>query len=998
MRSWVVGSLFLLLLLPSVALAQDSSITGEVSDNTGGVLPGVTVEVSSPVMIEGSRVAVTDGQGRFTVVGLRPGTYSVTFTLPGFSTVVRDEIELTAGFTAGVDVQLAVGAIEETITVSGQSPTIDVQQVRERQVITKEVLDTLPMSKDWAAIGALTVGINAGSQDVGGVRDAYMPHLSSHGGDSRDGMRQMDGMSMGNLSCGYSCTTMQPNDAMTEELSYEIGAVSADVAIGGVRVNIIPKEGGNTFSGSMFANFSNDSLQGNNQPQELIDRGLTEPDILESIWDQSAELGGPIVRDRLWFHGSYRRWGTKIAPTGAFFDADPNPFNYEAGTEPGVDELYNQSVSLRLTYQANQRHKFSAYYNTNPRHVPFIGVSNVTTPQASRDQRNPLNYHTTATWTGTLSSRMLVEAGVGAQVQDATVDPQPGQEVFSHFRELTTGKRFGGSGIIRRWLEVNKSYKAAVSYVTGSHSFKIGMNLNEGRWRQGNLNTGPSDSWNFLLGGRPFLIVPFATPYTVAVDLNNDLGLYAQDTWTIGNTTLNLGLRWDYVKQSVPAQDTSIFVDQAPGSNAAGTWAPIRMFDPVPSAADWKDISPRIGVAHDVFGDGRTAIKATVSRYLRVDTIAMGASRNPVNTVAISDQRTWDDANGDFFPDENELGPFANDRFGTTDITTFFDEDVYSGFGNRRSNWEYSIGIEHEIFTRTSVAVSYWRRTQRGLSITDNTLVNPGDFDEYCVTAPVDAGLPGGGENRICGLYDLNPDKRGQVLNQIQLAEPLGLEMKQGFDGIDFSLNSQISNDLFFYGGVSTGRTTFNDCNARVDNPSVSPRTFVEAGGAGSSGGWDYEVDDNGSIELPVGHHCDISPPFWHPSIKLTGAYTMPYDIQVSAAMQNLPGIPIRAVWTIDDTNVQGLGRPLSGGSAEVELVQPGTLYADRVNQLDVRLTKIFELNNGQRFKVMFDAYNLFNDAASLVFPEDHPYGPNWQVPENILLARFVKFGAQFNF
>ena len=172
----------------------------------------------------------------------------------------------------------------------------------------------------------------------------------------------------------------------------------------------------------------------------------------------------------------------------------------------------------------------------------------------------------------------------------------------------------------------------------------------------------------------------------------------------------------------------------------------------------------------------------------------------------------------------------------------------------------------------------------------------------------------------------------------------------------------------------------------------------IEAGGAGSSGGWDYEVDDNGSIELPVGHHCETSPPFWHPAIKLTGAYTMPYDIQVSAAMQNLPGIAIRAVWTIDDTNVEGLGRPLSGGSAEVELVQPGTLYADRVNQLDVRLTKIFELNNGQRFKAMFDAYNLFNDAAPLVFPEDHPYGPNWQVRENILLARFVKFGAQFNF
>ena len=170
-----------------------------------------------------------------------------------------------------------------------------------------------------------------------------------------------------------------------------------------------------------------------------------------------------------------------------------------------------------------------------------------------------------------------------------------------------------------------------MSYVTGSHNLKFGMTLDEGTWRQGTDIIGPTDSLLFTLGGRPLLIAAFATPYNVAVDLAADLGLYMQDTWTIDRTTFNLGLRWDYVRQDIPAHDTSSYVDLPAGSVPSGTWAPTRRWDAIPNAANWKDLSPRLGVAHDVFGDGKTAIKGSISRYLRVDTIGMSASRNPVN-------------------------------------------------------------------------------------------------------------------------------------------------------------------------------------------------------------------------------------------------------------------------------------------------------------------------------------------------------------------------------
>ena len=1001
MKSRVFGvfGLSLLLLVPSAALAQDSGIAGGVNDSTGGALPGVTVEVASPVMIEGSRAAVTDGQGRYAVTLLRPGTYTVTFTLPGFSTVIREGIELQAAFTANVDVQLSVGAVEETVTVSGASPTIDIQRVQQRQVVTNEVIDALPMNKDWAQIGALTVGITPTTQDVGGARQGNHSYLSAHGSDARDGMRRMDGMAMGMLSCGYSCTVLLANDSNTEELSYEVGAISAEVSIGGVTVNIIPKEGGNVFSGDAFGNFSNSSMQGNNLSEELLASGLRKPDGIEDIWDTHLTLGGPILQDKLWFHGSYRYWGISLSPADTFHDVDPLDYVYEPDlTRPGFGELKIHSASLRLTYQANQRNKFSAYYNTQPKRSPMGNPTALRTPESQHDQRNPVNYHATTTWTNTLSSRILIEAGASVQTTTATTDPQVGAPPIHAARELTTGVRFRARGVHNRWNEVHRSYKGAVSYVTGSHSLKAGFTLDEGRWARGSQTFAPTDSELLLFNGSPVAIIAHATPYTVNVDLKADLGFYVQDTWTIDRMTLNLGVRWDYLRQDVPEQDTSAFANQPFGSNPPGTWAPSRHYDAIPKAANWTDLGPRLGVAYDVFGDGRTAIKGSVSRYLRVDTIGLSANLNPVNSSVNATTRSWRDTNGDFFPDENELGPFDNASFGQTIIRTTFDDDVRSGFGNRRNNWEYSIGIEQEILPRTSAEVSFWRRVQGNFSVVDNILVDPGDFDEYCVTAPVDPRLPDGGGNEICGLYDVSPDKFGQVQNEVILADQLGASMDQVFDGIDFSINSRVSGDLFFYGGVSVGRSRFNDCNARVDSPSVVP-VAVQSGGAGSGGGWDVRDRDNPDLRLPVGHHCDVNPPFFQPTWKLSGAYTLPYDIQVAAFFQNLPGVPILGTWNVPNALIEpSLGRPLAGGArtATVELVEPGTLYADRITQMDLRVAKIIRLGGAGQLKVMLDAYNLFNGTGTTGI--NNRYGSRWQSPTQVLLARFVKLGAQFNF
>ena len=219
-RGFVVASIFVLG-FPTLVLAQASAIAGVVRDSSGAVMPGVTVEASSPALIERVRSATTDERGQYKIVELRPGTYVVTFTLPGFATVKREGIDLPATFTATVNADLRVGALEETVTVSGASPIVDTQTVLKRQVVSKDTIDAMPTSKNWSTIGIMTVGVSSNQNDVGGSAGEHQNQLKAHGGSFNDRLVQLDGLMNSNMACNYSCTGLSTNDASTQELSYE---------------------------------------------------------------------------------------------------------------------------------------------------------------------------------------------------------------------------------------------------------------------------------------------------------------------------------------------------------------------------------------------------------------------------------------------------------------------------------------------------------------------------------------------------------------------------------------------------------------------------------------------------------------------------------------------------------------------------------------------------------------------------------------------------------
>jgi hypothetical protein len=980
--------------LPAIALAQASGIAGVVRDTSGAVLPGVTVEASSPALIEKVRSVTTDAQGRYNIVDLRPGVYTVTFTLTGFSTIRREGIDLPATFTATINADMRVGALEETITVTGDAPVVDTTNVVRRQVVDTETISAMPTSKNWSTIGVMTIGVFSNQNDVGGSAGEHQNQLKAHGGSFNDRLVQMDGLMIANMACNYSCTGLSTNDASTQELSYEIGAISAETGGGGVRVNIIPKEGGNTFSGMAFGNFANDKLQSDNLDDDLIAQGVDSADSLDTIYDSSFAIGGPIKRDRLWFWTAHRFWGYEIFRTGVFYEKNPFDFVYDKDPDrPGTDSQWNTSADLRLTWQVSPRNKLSGYVNFAPRETDHWIVSNTRQPEASNLQQVKHNHFESLSFKSTLSSKMLLDLAMGNMSETWTREPVTDAPTSRDYpvTEQTTGVNFRAySATFSENYTSVRSYKGSLSYVPGSHAFKFGFTLVEG--------PAETDVWTShdtgitVRNGLPIQVTVRTTPYTAKERLVADLGLYAQDTWTFKRATINAGIRFDYLNNKVEAQSAS-----------GGTWIGPRSFDEITDVPNWKDLAPRLGIAYDLFGNGKTAVKATLSRYVATSTVGTARLLNPFNTTVNNANRNWTDVdylpgtstpsgrvlptNGDGIPQVNEMGPLGS-TFGTVNVSTTYDPDVLEGWFKRRNNWEFSTSITQELMNGVSADFAYFHRRQGNFTATDNRDLTGADYDPYCVTAPVDSRLPNGGGYQLCGFYDLKPTAFGPQFADnlvVTFADNFG-KHRQTFDGFDFTLNARPSSRLILNGGFSTGLDSEDTCDVR-DRDQTGGTTLIDS---------------------PARVFCKIDSG-WQTAAKASASYTFPWqDLNIGAVFQNLPGQQIQASYSITAAQAEGLGRAFTGTSTRsINLIEPGTMYADRRSQLDLRLAKTFRLPRAQRLQVMIDVYNTFNSnapvGATSQAGETPPalnttYGNQWLRPLNILQARYFKFGAQFNF
>jgi hypothetical protein len=970
MAQWRGIVVAIILLTPLESAAQTTGIAGRLTDVSGAVLPGVTVEASSPALIERTRSVVTDGEGLYKIVDLRPGTYTVTFTLPGFSTVARQGIELTTAFTATVNAEMKVGSVEETITVSGATPTVDIQNSIQRQVMSAEVMEAVPVKRNYVGIGQTIPGTipttpnRASGQDVGGL-SGERGFISYHGSNQMS--PELEGMTwlIDGTSQGYTI-----NPAEVQEFSYQLSGHTAESPYGGVRINVIPKDGGNRLSGFLYADYTNSDLQGDNLSDALRAQGLNSVNKVKQSIDRNASLGGPIRKDKLWFFGSGRYLTDSYTVAGLFYPKNPLAFRYEDDlSRPAYDEQWISTASGRLTWQATPKNKLTAYLATQPycQCFQFIGFS--LSPEAAIYQTVHKNQMFTATWKAPVTNRLLVEASMMRAQRIFHSGEQPGQgdDIISVL-DLATGRTFrsggptGGSGFLHGDV-IAPTYKAAASYVTGSHSVKVGVDLSRSRndtgtWVHGGMTYS-------LRNGTPVQITVYNTPRR-AIAGSNEVALHAQDQWKIRRLTANVGLRFQYSSFHVPAQRLD-----------AGPFVPARQYPEVSGVPDWKDVSPRFGIVYDLFGDGKTALKASLNHYVLRSAGVIAGQLNPVNRDVGSATRTWGDANGDYMPQPNELGPLSNSRFGTPNtLATTLDPDLVAGWGVRGFDREFVLGVQRELLANVSATFSYVRRSYGNFTVTDNLAVAPTDFDPYCITAPVDSRLPGGGGNQICGLYDLNPAKFGAVNNYVTFADKYG-EQTDTFSGIDLAISARLRHRIYITGGVASGSMTGNNLpNVQAGTLNSTSRCFV--------------VDSPQQL-----YFCDQPIP-WQTQYKALATVGLPMKFDASMTFQSNPGPSIVARQNVTSDQVRAsLGRGLSSGVAAVDLIRPGTVIGERMHQLDFQLSRRFTFG-GFRFKPQFNVYNLLNDNAPLLY--NTTFGPSWRVPTYVLPARLVKFGGEISF
>jgi hypothetical protein len=1018
-------------LAPTAAYAQ-ASIAGVVKDVSGAVLPGVTVEASSPVLIEKSRSVTTDGAGQYRIIDLRPGLYTVTFTLTGFTTVKREGLELTGTVVVAANAELKVGAVAETITVSGQTPVVDLQSTTRQAQITQEILADIPSSRNPFTAGVLIAGLKRGafmSQDVGGSVVQEVASLESNNSRTADQKMMVNGVALSSMIGGGWGGGAVPNATGIAEFAIDASGVDASVATGGVRINFIPRDGGNKYAGTFFGAFATEGMASDNfSGSDAQKAGLTSASRIKGSGDFNPGAGGPLVKDKLWFFLSGRYLVADNYVAGQFFNANanvPGAFRYVSNGKQAILHQDQKMYQARLTWQVNNKNKIGSTFDLENLCSCPTGVTALQTPEASQDRRFPLQRFVQMDWSSPISSRVLLEASGIQRVErwgamhlqtgkgDNVPALTPGIVSITDNPSLATNASltYGSNPQFNNSWNTNFHYRAALSYITGTHSFKVGFNNAWGHY-ENTTYTDPTTPYseNFALGV-PQSLTYRITPRTVQVNVDMDLGLFAQDRWTLNRWTLFGGIRYDHFKNSFPPQ-----------SIAPTALAPfLNVSYPEIKNLNWQDVTPKLGATYDLFGNGRTAVKVTLNKYLEGlgTTGSLSDPPNPINRLAgilTNSTRSWNDVNsfpagdprnGNFKPDcdllnyntNGECGPLTNAAiYGTFVPGLSYDSDLLNGWGRRGYNWEFTAGVQQELTPRWSLEAQYARRWYGNFVAYDDLAVSPADYTKFTMTTPVDSRLPGGGGQTLTG-FDLSAAGFATAQNVLATRAQNYGNQSEMYNGANFGVKGRFKNSLLVQGGIGTGRVVTDDCDIVSALPEtlhqflgLDTRTFVFAA-------------------RPL-EQCHRNNGF-RTAVKGLASYTIPrIDVLVSGTLQNEPGPNVVANANVCSgaaspacsITTTALGRGFSGSPFRVfGVVNPGDLYLERMNQLDVRVAKIFRYRT-TRTSVNFDFYNVLNGASALTENQTYsatiagPGVPGWRTPTSMLLARLFKVSAQFDF
>ena len=963
--------------------------------------------------------------GQYSIVALPPGTYKVTFTLPGFAVVVREGVEMTGTGTITINADLRVSNLQETITVTGETPVVDVRSTRREAVLSSDVVAALPASRGVGNLLMAVPGISL--QIVNSGADPRMTMFTARGGNGNEGTVQIDGMNVGAVFNGGGTSEFGYDTAAASEVVVTVGGATGEADRGAPSINLLPKSGGNTFSGTVFGNTAGSWSQGSHE-------NVSFPKLYNQ-WDVSYAMGGPIVRDKLWFYGTLKSRAQHTAVPNVRANANMNNSAWEYIPNDAVEVRASNSKKIgqvRLTTQATPRHKFSFFIDWQGACEgsslttgggclepgdDWIALGSVfASPEAAGnwDDRERIlqgNYSSPVT------NRLLLEAGIsqltskwGGQVPyGARTDAIP---VVEQAANATTRVPFAnftyrGLGTSPTLEQFHNSYRASASYVTGAHNMKFGYQgayLVHYQWTNA---YGPQLQYRFNSGIPNQVTIRETQAQSNRVMFN---AFYAQDQWSVGRLTLQGALRFDRAWSWHPAGQSSIglgpsFVSKLEGPAATGpVWLaqPFVVQDRRDSVTGYKDFSPRVGAAYDVFGTGKTSLRVNWGKYLRAANAENTYLQlNPASTFQFNTSINWTDTDNDKVVDCNLRDPntpstgdvcggWNNRDFGSALSATRVNPDIMSGWGVRPVDQQFNISVQQEVLPRVSVEVGYARRSWDNIYYTHSEGLTSASYDVIDFPIPQHPDLPGGGGG-TARYQIINQAGQTAFPNNIFTNAPAGVDDTYSWQGMDLNVNARMRNGLTIQGGTTSGAGRQEFCGVWAAYPNLVGNNRLDA--------------------------CDIEEE-WTTNFRGLAWYTIPrVDVLVSTIMRSTLGADAGGGFTGFASNgfsqsanyivpaaviTPILGRPLANNAPNVtlNLVKQGDVYRPRINAVDFRFAKIVRFS-GMRATIGVDLFNAFNAATPITVNQNFnpAVTPNtWLATTNVLSPRFTRFQFSLDF
>ena len=972
-RTVTVGVLLLVFAatIPAAAQVQTGSILVRAIDEQGAVVPGITITISSPVLVAGTMTAATDAGGVYRFPSLVPGTYAIRMELSGFQTINRENIAVLVGQTTPVDFQMKVASLAENVTVTGASPTVDTTSANVNVNLSEQLIQGTPGGRDiWALVEAKVPGLVISRPDVGGTSGGLQGTFSARGTASAQNTSFLNGVNVGDPAAIGAAGFYYDFDAF-DDIQVSTGAHDITVPTSGVFLNMITKTGGNKWNGTTTFTWLGDSTQARNDHNPALQKYGFRPDgnTSDFVSDINVTAGGPVVQNKLRFFGSFRDWRVHQ--------------NVPVQNSQSVLDQTNITSGLgNFTYQASQNHRLTGFYSRQRYSKPnrLLNNASVTVPESTVDEEDMFDL-AQGLWNAVLGTNFFLDARLG--LNKILFPTYFNGGTNQSLTDNATGIIYGNNATeVIRNRDRYQSNATGQYYVDqalgGRHEFKFGFDYTHGVVR--NQNHRPDDvqlTYTSAGGGfTPQNVTLYATPQNDATALNV-LALFAQDSYSLKRMTVMGGVRFEQLEGYLPSQSSppSRFAQ----ANIGGFAAQARSYDEIRDVVKWNTVGPRASVVFDVTGDGKTAAKAAAGRYYYILSVGGGGVGQVNRNANYSEQYTWSDSNGDrkFQIGEQTGTPVITAVLVNGQILTSIDPDF-----SRPHTDEYSFGVDRELMPNLKLSAVATYRREKNLQVS----VNPDNPYATTLTTAVDPGIDGvvgTADDSTYGYYArISAANRTVITNDPKVT--------QTYKGLEITLNRRFSDRWQMLAGYTLSKNRINDVSL-----DVSPNFLINANGNISP--------DAGVASSTRCSGCGASNADRPNQFKLTGMYIVPWhDVIVSGNFTSQQGPPA----------TRQISRAVGFATNQVINLEPlGNSRLAVLNKVDVRLGKLFRFANGRTLEGTVDFDNLMNadtvwqvrnrtEAASFRDPTTGQVATLRQFlsPAAILGPRTVVFRAAYRF